>query len=443
MSKPDQPTSTTVPPPGTPNDAAKPLPPTDKRGEESDTAGRIDVDPPATQNPAKENTPPKNALLSTLVETQVREPKKKPTPVAASPLSARRAKERDRLIENYKDILNQRAIYYPVCYRFQRELGRGRQGTVHLCLRQGARGCLTRHAIKIFDPAIYKSTVKYWTDMGRIASQVSTLQTVRSPNLISLDTYDEVNGVGYLQMELVNGVDLRYLLSGRYVKAVRSICTDEEWDSISNTVLRLEDDRVSFQPGVAIYILRMVLRGLENLHAAGFVHSDIKPSNVMINALGYVQLIDYGRASRPAEKSRILLGSPMYMPPEMHERKPAIEQSDLYSVGIVGLELLRGRFLVEKTNITEDDLKEAKQNLPDILPDILPAHVTENAEFMRVLHKFVAVDPDDRFPNALVAETEQEGLRIVHKQLMQTGQDTDYLRALGFLMSKIVQLRKK
>ena len=59
-----------------------------------------------------------------------------------------------QLAANYRAILAARAIHYPVAYRFPRELGRGRQGIVFLGLRQGARGCVTRHAIKLFDPSI-------------------------------------------------------------------------------------------------------------------------------------------------------------------------------------------------------------------------------------------------------------------------------------------------
>ncbi|MGA1130126.1 MAG: hypothetical protein ACO3XN_08690, partial [Chthoniobacterales bacterium] len=99
-----------------------------------------------------------------------------------------------QLAANYRAILEAKAIYYPVAYRFIRELGRGRQGVVYLGLRQGARGSVTRHAIKVFDPSIYPNAKKYWTDMGRIAVQTSKLQTVKSPNIVAPDNYEEYNG---------------------------------------------------------------------------------------------------------------------------------------------------------------------------------------------------------------------------------------------------------
>ena len=71
-----------------------------------------------------------------------------------------------KLVQNYKNILQSKTIFYPVAYRLARELGRGHQGVVFLAFRYGARGCVTRHAIKIFDPSIYPDSKTYWTDMG-------------------------------------------------------------------------------------------------------------------------------------------------------------------------------------------------------------------------------------------------------------------------------------
>lgn len=351
-------------------------------------------------------------------------------------------RDRERLIENFDQVVADQVIYYPVCYRFAEEIGRGRQGVVYMANRQGGRGCLTRHAIKVFDPGIYSSPALYWTDMGRIASQISVMQRLRSPNLVSMETYDEVNGIGYLQMELINGVDLRYLLTGRRMDQVAQLMAPHEWNLMHDAIFRREDDNLAMQPGVAIYLMRMMLKGLEALHEAGFIHSDMKPSNVMVDQFGYVKVIDYGRAVKPREKVSILLGSPLYMAPENHRREPATEQSDIYGVGMVGLELLRGKPLVDARSMTEEDLYHFKMDLPGHFMDLLPDHVRENKEFVGVLAKFVEPDPDRRYANVVAAETEQEGLRIVHKQLMAMGKDVDYSRVLGGYMSRLCRLRR-
>ncbi len=388
----------------------------------------------------------------TLLESQVEPPKTGETTLTVAgrketdqytrviPYGVQR--ERERLIENFEQVVNEQVIYFPVCYRFAEEIGRGRQGIVYMANRQGGRGCLTRHAIKVFDPGIYSTPAMYWTDMGRIASQISVMQRLRSPNLVSMETYDEVNGIGYLQMELINGVDLRYLLTGKRMEQVGAMMEAEEWAHMRESIFRISGDHIAIQPGVAIYLMRMMLKGLEALHEAGFIHSDMKPSNVMVDQFGYVKVIDYGRAVKPREKVSVLLGSPLYMAPENHRREPATEQSDIYGVGMVGLELLRGSPLVDARSMTEEDLYHFKMDLPNHLYELLPPYVRENNEFVRVLSKFVEPDPDKRYANVIAAETEQEGLRIVHKQLIALGKDVDYSRVMAGYMSRLCRLRR-
>ncbi len=346
-----------------------------------------------------------------------------------------------QLVSHYRAIVQARALYYPVAYRFTKELGRGRQGIVYLGLRQGARGCVTRHAIKVFDPGIYPNAKKYWTDMGRIAAQTSKLQNVKSPNLVAPDIYEEYNGIGYVQMERVDGVGLRYLLDGQHLNRARRRSEQKEWNTFTDVIFRLDGNRVAIQPGVAIYIMRRVLRALESLHDLGFVHCDVKPSNIMIDRLGYTKLIDYGRANTINEKLSFLLGTPLFMAPEMHRRETALPQSDLYAVGLVGLEMLRGQPLLTGSGINEPELLQYKLTLCDRLPDLLPEHVRRNTEFVEVMRKFLNPDPRKRFASAQEAESGPGGLILVHKQLALLGQDTEYGRELEGYLTKLVDPR--
>ena len=344
-----------------------------------------------------------------------------------------------QLVTNYRAILASRAIYYPVAYRFPRELGRGRQGIVFLGLRQGARGCVTRHAIKLFDPGIYANAKKYWTDMGRIAAQTSKLQLVKNPALVVPEIYEESNGIGYLQMEVVNGISLRELLDGTHLEQARARSSDEDWRRLTDVVFRLENGRILIQPGIALYILRQALRGLETLHEMGFVHSDVKPANIMIDRLGYVKLIDYGRATLVDEKITLLLGTPVYMAPETHAERVARTQSDLYSLGLVGLEMLRGeRLFPPEMGQNEAALLQAKRELPGRLYDLLPEHVRQNAQFLLLLQRLLDPNVAGRFATAEEAEVGSTGLAMLHKQLTLAGKDTDYGRELENYLSKIV-----
>ena len=344
-----------------------------------------------------------------------------------------------QLAANYRAILAARAIYYPVAYRFPRELGRGRQGIVFLGLRQGARGCVTRHAIKLFDPGIYANAKKYWTDMGRIAAQTSKLQLVKNPALVAPDIYEESNGIGYVQMEVVDGISLRELLDGVHSDQVRARSTDEEWRRFNDVIFREQNGRRMIQPGIALYVLRQVLRGLETLHEMGFIHSDVKPANVMIDRLGYVKLIDYGRATLVDEKITLLLGTPVYMAPETHAERVARTQSDLYSLGLVGLEMLRGeRLFPPELGQNEPALLQAKRELPGRLYDLLPDHVRQNAQFLLLLQRFLDPNPAGRFATAEEAEVGSGGLAMLHKQLTLAGKDTEYGRELETYLAKVV-----
>ena len=223
--------------------------------------------------------------------------------------------------------------------------------------------------------------------MGRIAAQTSVLAAIRSPHLVSLDTYEEINGIGYQQMEYIYGRDLRHIITARHLDKVKEHVSAEQWKRFTTEVFRVEEDYTCIQPGVAVYLLRMMLKGLESLHNAGFIHADLKPSNVMINRFGYVKLVDFGRATKPDEKPRILLGSPMYMAPEVHRREQGKIQSDLYSVGMVALEILRGKPLSDEEEFSEENLLDIKMGLMDTIDDLLPEHVRVNKELVRILHR--------------------------------------------------------
>lgn len=341
-----------------------------------------------------------------------------------------------QLKENYEAIIRARAIYYPAAYQFLKELGRGRQGIVFLGLRQGSRGCVTRHAIKLFDPGNYPSPELYWTDMGRIAAQTSRLQAMQSPNLVSRDSYEETCGIGYLQMDGIDGVDLRYFLDGAHLRFAQGRSTPEEWARFTDVIFRHDGRKICVQPGVAIYIMRMMLRGMEALNSGGFVHCDIKPGNVMIDRLGYVKLVDFGRAVQVGEKSNWLLGTPIYMAPEIHERKPPQVQSDIFSAGLVCLEMLRGEPACDPA-MNEDDLLRFKLKLVELLPEMVPDYVRQNERFMHTLRKMLAPHPADRFSSVSEADSGPWGFVYVHKQLVHAGKDTEYGRELEYYLTKI------
>jgi serine/threonine protein kinase len=371
---------------------------------------------------AKPKAPPYPAGDATVVDTG--------TPPAVTDTDLQ------RLIENYHTLIRERAIRYPVPFHFVRELGKGRQGIVFLALRQGARGCLTRHAVKLHDPGIYSTAEKYWTDMGRLASQVSKLQPVHNDHLVMRETYDETNGIGYLQMAVIDGIDLQYLLEGTHLAIARSQSTDEEWDHFMATLFRVEDGRFMLQPGVALFLLRRVLMGLMVLHEAGYLHADIKPSNIMIDRMGSVKLVDFGRAVEIGERISILIGSPLYMAPETHRLEAGQVQSDLFSTGLVGLEMLRGESLQTCADMSDDGLLNYKMTLVDRMEDLLPEHIRQSKRLVKVLKRFLHPQPGNRYPSARDAEESYYRLRGIYRE-MGLDADMEYDRELLHYLEKI------
>ena len=180
-----------------------------------------------------------------------------------------------------------------------------------------------------------------------------------------------------------------------------------------------------------------MLSGLETLNAARYLHCDIKLSNAMIDPLGYVKLIDFGRAVTMNERTNPLIGTPLYMAPEVHERKPATVQSDIYAVGLVGLELLRGQRLTTDRSATENELLKLKLTLPQQLESLLPPYVRVNRQLVHILQRFLHPDPSRRFVDAQSAESGANGLAMVHKQLTQMEIDSDYRRDLARFLSQL------
>lgn len=346
--------------------------------------------------------------------------------------------EFDELIANYRAIIHNRSIPYPVAYQFVKELGHGRQGVVFLGTRHGARGCLTHHAIKLFDPGIYSSASKYWTDMGRIAKQVSLLQPINNSNLVSRDFYEECNGIGYMQMQAIDGVDLHFLLDRKQIELARQRSTDGEWEHFARVLFRVEGESISLQPGAALHVLRNVLRGLAVLHENGFIHGDIKPTNIMIDAQGCIKLVDFGRAARIGEKVNILLGSPLYMAPEVHRREPGFIQSDIFSTGLLGLEMLRGRQITAYAELNENALMDFKNALVRHIEDFLPANVLQNIEFTGVLRRFLEPGIVDRYASAREAESGEHSLLSARQWMTDFEREAEYERELEEYLGKLV-----
>lgn len=112
------------------------------------------------------------------------------------------------------------------------------------------------------------------------------------------------------------------------------------------------DRRSSFRAEQVLQLAEETLDALAVLHAAGLVHRDVKPSNLLVRPSGRVVLIDLGIAcQREASVSRRLVGSPAYCSPEQILGRPVDGRSDVYSLGCTLYELVFGAPPFERDDV--------------------------------------------------------------------------------------------
>jgi serine/threonine-protein kinase len=120
-----------------------------------------------------------------------------------------------------------------------------------------------------------------------------------------------------------------------------------------------------------LWIARQIAEGLAALVRSGWIHGDLKPSNIHVSSSGAVTLLDLGFARRLGESGwqeyRVLLGTPRYMAPEvLTSASAASPTSDLYSLGVILFEMLTGRVPFEVNDPAELALLAGAKDCPHL-----------------------------------------------------------------------------
>ncbi|MBP2436871.1 protein kinase domain-containing protein [Microbacterium amylolyticum] len=224
---------------------------------------------------------------------------------------------------------------------------------------------------------------EYMGDPGfleRFRAEARHAALVNHEGIASVFDYGEENGSAYLVMELVPGEALSTVLERE-----NTLSSDLTLDYISQTA-----------------------SALQAAHAAGLVHRDIKPGNLLITPDRRVKITDFGIAriadQVPLTATGQVMGTVQYLSPEQASGHPASPATDIYSLGIVAYEALAGKrpFTGEsQVAIAMAQINDAPPALPDSIP--LPVQ--------RLVMAMIAKKPDERPASAAAVSRACNALR--------------------------------
>lgn len=238
-------------------------------------------------------------------------------------------------------------------------LARGGMGEVYAALaRDGARVALKIvRSERACDPMV----LELFLGEARALGQVDSAHVARILEVGDLDAE-----IPFIAMELIEGRSLAERLR--------------------------DDDRMGIEDALAM--VRDVAAGLSDLHAAGLLHCDLKPQNLVQTGGGAWKLVDLGVARALGEEGG-LAGTPSYMSPEQAGGQPLDERSDVYALGLVVYRALAGRPACVAGD-PESALESARRGPP--LPDLA-------GDVAAVLRVALAFDADARFDDAATFAT--------------------------------------
>ncbi len=175
-------------------------------------------------------------------------------------------------------------------------------------------------ALKVFSPMVSRDPEL----VKRLEDEAAILSRLKHPNVVSTYGVRNEGGSFALELELIDGQDLRQWLVGTSPQSARAISLIEP----------------------KLWVLAQVSRGLGAAHEIGALHRDLKPENILLSKTGEVKITDFGLARTVTRvtltRVGLLVGSLGYLAPEVINGFRASEQSDIYSLGVIAYELLAG-----------------------------------------------------------------------------------------------------
>jgi len=267
-------------------------------------------------------------------------------------------------------------------YQILAPLGRGGMGTVYLARNTQTEvlGFAERRpslvALKVLPPKRAKADER---TRARFLREMDMCQRVEHPHLTKTFDAGQIEGVYYIAMEYIRGVNL-----SQYVKAEGPLPAER-----------------------AARLFSEIAAGLAHAHEKGLIHRDLKPSNIMVTPNGHAKILDLGLAlgideELPADKMIVggqgyVVGTMDYIAPEQVDDPSRVDaRADLYALGctlyftLVGQPPFPGGTSVQK-------MQRHRKEYPSPIPDVNP---TVPVNFAHIVEKLMEKRPSKRYASA-------------------------------------------
>ncbi|MBV9340717.1 MAG: protein kinase [Acidobacteria bacterium] len=265
-------------------------------------------------------------------------------------------------------------------YEIQSPLGAGGMGEVY----RATDTKLGRNvALKVLPGDMAQNVER----LGRFRREAKVLAQLDHPNIVTIYSVEESDGVHFLTMQLVEGLPLDRLIceSGLPVEQI-------------------------------IEIAGALADALAAAHEKGIVHRDLKPANVMITNEGRVKVLDFGLAkdirgphlgdatmtSDSRTQVGVVMGTPAYMSPEQTSGRPLDHRTDIFSLGVMLHEMSTGKRPFEGTSSAE----LVSAILRDTPPPVTDLRFDLPSDLARVIRRCLEKDPRHRMQTALDVSNE-------------------------------------